>query len=71
MCLFLSVYDAISLFRNSWEQKHRVSDTYYINNYHANFIKFMKVTSNSTLFKKSRNTKNEFPKRIGRKCRLL
>ena len=61
--LYSNVYDAISLFRNEWEQKHRVPGIYYINNDHANVIKFMKVTSNLTQYKNG--------KRIGRKCRLV
>ena len=32
MCLYSNVYDTISLFRNKWEQKHRVPDTNYTNN---------------------------------------
>ena len=46
MCLYSSVYDAIFLFRNKREQKHRVPDTYHTNNDNANVIKFMKVASN-------------------------
>ena len=48
MCLFSNVFDAISLFRNNLEQKHRVPDTYYINDHPANVVKFVKFTSNST-----------------------
>ena len=59
MCSYLNVYDAyLFLEIGGWEQKHRVPDTYYINNDHASVIKFMKVTSNSTQRKKRRITKN-------------
>ena len=33
--LYWNLYDAVSLFRNKWEQKPRVPDTYYINNDYA------------------------------------
>ena len=61
MCLYSNVYDMISLFRNKREEKHRASDTYYINNDHANVIKFTKVTSKSTQCKKRRKKKYWFP----------
>ena len=38
-CMFLQIAS------NEWEQKHRVSDTYYANNDYTNFIK---ITWNST-----------------------
>ena len=59
MCLYSNVFDAISLVRNKREQKHRVPDIYYINNDHANAIKFMKAISNLTQCK---NRRKSFPK---------
>ena len=46
MCLYSNAYETISLFRNTWEEKHRVPDTCYINNDRANVITFMYVSSN-------------------------
>ena len=40
------------------KKKHRVPATSYINNDHASFRKFMKVTSNLTPGRKCRKTKN-------------
>ena len=60
--LHSNVCDMTSLFRNKWEQKHRVPDTYYVNKDCEDVIKFMKVTSNLTQCKKRRNTKTRLPK---------
>ena len=48
----------IYLFRNKWERKHRVTDTYYINNDRANVIQSIKVSSSSTQCENRRNTNN-------------
>ena len=67
MCLYSNVYDAISLFRNKREEKHRASDTYYINNDHANVIKFTRLHRNRHNAKSAERKNTGFP----RKCRLV
>ena len=45
MCLYSNVYDAISLFRNKWEQRHRIPDTM------QQAQKFKKLVSQKSRFK--------------------
>ena len=55
---------AVQMVSDSWQQKHRVPDTYYINSNYANVIKFMKISSNST---QNRQKAQKAQIRIGRK----
>ena len=38
----------LQIVSNKWKQKYAIPETYYINRYYANVIKFMKIISNST-----------------------
>ena len=53
------------------KKKHWVPATSYINNDHASFIKFMKVTSIWQQVESAERQKTNFPKKISRKCRLV
>ena len=57
MCLYSNAYDAY-LFLEIKESKNLEYLTPAIYNDHANVIKFMKVSSNSTQSEKRRNTNN-------------
>ena len=71
MCSNSNVCDADLFLEISENKGYTVPVTCYISSDRANSIEFMKVTSNSTQCKKRKNAKHEFPKRIGRKCRLV
>ena len=55
---FITRYPFVGISEKKQKKKHRVPDTYYVNNDRTNVIKFMKVTSNSTQCKKRRNANN-------------